>query len=267
MPFAGTVCNPGASPVPGPLSFAPWFAAGAVNSIAGGGTLLSFPTLIWLGRDPIVANATNAIALWPGSLAAMLGFRRELASAHRPALWLTAPSIVGGALGAALLLHTPSKVFGALVPYLILFATALFAAQRPITRALGPRTLHGASRHSWLLAAGFQLLVATYGGYFGAGMGIVMLAALALLGLADIHEANALKNLFAVCINGIAAALFVAGSAIDWPDAALMATGAIAGGFFGAELGRRLGREFVHRAVVTIGLAAALSMLLVLRRS
>jgi len=246
--------------------FAASFAAGAVNSIAGGGTLLSFPTLIWLGRDPIVANATNAVALWPGSLAAMLGFRRELVAAHRRALWLTAPSIVGGALGAVLLLHTPSKVFGALVPYLILFATGLFAAQRPITRALGPRTLSAASRHSWLAAAGFQLLVATYGGYFGAGMGIVMLAALALLGLGDIHEANALKNLFAVCINGIAAALFVAGSAIDWSDAALMATGAVAGGFFGAELGRRLGREFVHRAVVTIGLIAALSTLVLLRR-
>lgn len=260
MPLGGPCVTRAASLVQVLLLFTAAFVAGAVNAIAGGGTLLSFPTMIWLGRDPIVANATNAVALWPGSLAAMLGFRRELVEAERAALWLTAPSLLGGLLGAALLLRTPSRTFGALVPYLILFTTGLFAAQRPITRALGPRA-GLASRHSWFAAAAFQLLVATYGGYFGAGMGIVMLAALALLGLADIHQANALKNLFAVCINGIAAAWFVVGGAVDWRDAAVMATGAIAGGFAGAGLGRRLGREFVQGAVVTIGLLAAASML------
>ena len=246
------------------LLFAAAFVAGAVNAIAGGGTLLSFPTMIWLGRDPIVANATNSVALWPGSLAALLGFRRELVQAERAALWLTAPSLVGGLLGAALLLRTPSRTFGALVPYLILFATGLFAAQHPITRALGP-DVRRPSRRYWFAAAAFQLLVATYGGYFGAGMGIVMLATLALLGLGDIHQANALKNLFAVCINGIAAAWFVIGGAVDWRDAAVMAAGAIVGGFAGAGLGRKLGRVFVQRAVIAIGLTAAASMLVFVR--
>ena len=245
------------------------FAAGAVNSIAGGGTLMSFPTLVWLGRDPIVANATNAVALWPGSLAAAFGFRRELATAERATLWLVVPSLAGGAVGAWLLLRTPSRTFAALVPWLILFATGLFAAQRPLSRALGRHAGAAAGavpRGWWLVGGAFQFLVAVYGGYFGAGMGIVMLAALGLLGLRDIHEANALKNVLAVGINGIAAAYFAFGGAVDWHDAAVMATGAIAGGVAGAGMARRLGREFVHRAVIAVGLAAAASMLMFLRR-
>lgn len=240
-----------------------------MNSIAGGGTLLSFPALVWMGRDPVLANATNAVALWPGSLAGAMGFRRELRGARRWALWLTPPSLLGGGIGAYLLLRTPTKVFAAIVPYLILFATLLFAVQQPLMRFLG-RESHATvlpTRTSWwLAAAAFQLLVAVYGGYFGAGMGIVMLAALGLLGLGDIHQANGLKNVFAVCINGIAALYFAVGGAVNWVDAAVMAAGAIVGGFAGAHAGRRLGRRFVQRAVIAIGLFAAASMLVVLRR-
>ncbi|MFN8543611.1 MAG: sulfite exporter TauE/SafE family protein [Candidatus Binatia bacterium] len=247
------------------------FVAGAINSIAGGGTLLTFPALVWIGRDPIIANATNAVALWPGSLAGAMGFRRELARAGRWALWLTLPSCLGGALGAVLLLRTPSRTFATMVPWLILFATALFAAQRPIQALVGrahPRQedVRAPTSAWWMGAAIFQFVVAVYGGYFGAGMGIVMLAALGLLGLSDIFMANGLKNLFAVCINGIAAVYFVAGGAVRWGDALVMAAGAIAGGYGGAGFARRLGRSVVHRAVIAIGIAAAASMVVLLRR-
>jgi hypothetical protein len=245
------------------IVFAAAFSAGAINSIAGGGTLLSFPALVSMGRDPIIANATNAVALWPGSLAAMVGFRRELRSAEPTAFALLLPSVAGGVLGAWLLLRTPSPTFAAIVPWLILFATFMFAFQERIGGVLGGRGVPGTMR-KWLLGAcGFQLLVATYGGYFGAGMGIVMLAALGLLGVRDIYAANGLKNLFAVATNGVAAVYFALSGAVDWRDAAVMTVAAVAGGFGGAAMARRAGRRIVERAVVVIGLTAAVAMLTV----
>lgn len=248
--------------------FAAAFLAGLVNSVAGGGTLLSFPALVWMGRDPIVANATNAVALWPGSLASAIGFRRELRGGRRLLWRLGVPSLAGGAVGAILLLRTPSRTFASIVPFLIFFATVLFAFQEPITRRLH-RHAHAASRSPappssawWTWAAVFQFAVAVYGGYFGAGMGILMLAALGVLGLTDIHHMNGLKNVFAVCINGVAAVYFSACGAVHWPDALVMAAGAIAGGYGGAGLARRLGRRFVRRAVVVIGVAMGLSLLM-----
>jgi len=251
--------------------FAAAFLAGLVNAVAGGGTLLTFPTLVWIGRDPIIANATNAVALWPGSLASMIGFRRELRGDPRLLRLLIGPSIAGGALGAVLLLRTPSRTFEAIVPYLILFATVLFAAQAPITRALHrrrgvakhtPDASHGLGRGWWIAVVAFQFLVAVYGGYFGAGMGILMLAALGLLGQTDIHRMNGLKNAFALCINGVAAVYFTVSGAVDWTDAVVMAGGAIIGGYGGAGIARRLGHAFVRRAIVVIGVAVALSFFL-----
>lgn len=243
-----------------PIVFLAAFAAGMINSVAGGGTLVSFPTLVWIGRDPIVANITNTVALWPGSLGAMLGFRRELGGGRRWMLLLGGPSVVGGLIGAVLLLQTPSKTFAAIVPYLILFATVLFMLQESINRWLGrPHTPH-ATATWWLGAAGFQLLVAIYGGYFGAGIGILMLAALGVLGLSDIHQMNGLKNFFAMCINMVAATYFMVWGNVSWIDAFVMAIGAIAGGFGGAGIARRLGRTFVRRVVITIGLTMAASL-------
>jgi hypothetical protein len=234
--------------------------AGTINSVAGGGTLLSFPTLLWIGRDPIMANVTNTVALWPGSLSAMVGFRRELGDSARWMVLLGAPSVIGGLIGAMLLLQTPSKTFAAIVPYLILFATVLFVFQEGINRWLGrPHTPH-AGAVWWLGAAAFQLLVATYGGYFGAGMGILMLAALGVLGLSDIHQMNGLKNFFAVCINLIAAAYFMVWGNVNWGDAVVMAIGSIAGGFGGAGIARRLGRGFVRRVVIAVGFTMAASL-------
>jgi uncharacterized membrane protein YfcA len=242
--------------------FAAGFGAGMINSVAGGGTLISFPALVWIGRDPIVANATNTLSLWPGSLAGMFGFRRELAGSRKWILALIAPSIAGGVLGAMLLLHTPSAMFAAIVPYLILIATLLLAVQEPVSRRLITQSGGEQSRRWWAVAILFQFLVAVYGGYFGAGIGILMLAALGLMGLTDIHKMNGLKNLFAVCINGVAAIYFVTSAAVNWTDGALVAAGAIAGGFGGASLARKLGRKAVRRAIIMIGIGMAISLFL-----
>lgn len=240
--------------------FAAAFAAGMINSVAGGGTLLSFPALIWLGRDPIIANATSTVALWPGSLGGLLGFRRELQSSRRWSLWLAIPSLLGGAIGAFLLLRTPSGTFAMIVPYLILGATLLLAAQEQITKKLRLSSPERPSRAWWTGALFFQFLVGIYGGYFGAGIGILMLAALGLLGLTDIHEMNGLKNLFALLINGIAAAYFIVSGAVIWIDVLVMAMAAILGGYFGAGVARRLGRRFVRLVVILIGISMAVSL-------
>ncbi|PYS77473.1 MAG: sulfite exporter TauE/SafE family protein [Acidobacteria bacterium] len=270
------------------------FAAGLINSIAGGGTLVSFPALIWTGRDPVLANATSTVALWPASLAGAYGFRREQRGGARLFLLFAAPSFVGGALGAVLLLRTPSVTFARLVPFLILFATLLLAVQEPLSRRLrgtrgarrgasddeprgegvGETSGAGADERSggaygettsrawWAGAIVFQFFVGVYGGYFGAGIGILMLAALGLLGFADIHRMNALKNLLAICINGVAALYFIGSGAVIWSDVLLMTFAAIAGGYSGARLAYKLGRRFVRLAVIAIGLAMSASLFL-----
>ncbi len=230
------------------------FAAGLINSIAGGGPLLSFPALIWLGRDPVFANATSTVALWPASLAGAFGFRRELEGGGRWLLIFGVPSLAGGVLGAFLLLHTPSETFARLVPFLILFATLLVAVQEPISQRLARAEGEQPSRAWWVGAIVFQFLVGVYGGYFGAGIGILMLAALGLLGFADIHRMNGLKNLLAICINGVAALYFILSGAVIWVDVLVMTFAAIAGGYSGARLAYRLGRRFVRYAVIVIGL-------------
>ena len=235
------------------------FAAGAINSIAGGGTLLSFPALVWIGRDPILANATNAVALWPGSFSAMVGFRDELRGLERWLWLLTIPSLVGGALGAVLLLRTSTKTFSHLVPFLILGATLLLAAQEIISRRLA---LVARGKRWIVFAFVFQFFVGVYGGYFGAGMGILMLAALGLIGLTDLHQMNGLKNLLAICINGIAAVWFAISGAVLWRDAVIMAIAAIVGGYAGARVARRLGRKFVRGAVIVIGLTMTVALFL-----
>ncbi|HYG64480.1 MAG TPA: sulfite exporter TauE/SafE family protein [Thermoanaerobaculia bacterium] len=237
------------------------FAAGVMNSMAGGGTILTFPTLIFLGLPAITANATSTVALLPGVVAAMAGYRKEVA-AHRD--WLKTlflPSLVGGAAGSVLLLMTPEKVFANLAPLLVLFATVLFMVQGVVARRRAeagnegdlpdPGTL---PRRRLIIASLLQLAVAVYGGYFGAGIGILMLALLGFLGLSDIHAMNGLKVFFNVCINSVAAVYFVARGAVDWPVALVLAIGAIAGGYGGARLARRIGQKKARAAVIVIGL-------------
>jgi uncharacterized membrane protein YfcA len=241
--------------------------AGAVNSIAGGGSLITFPVLIWLGRDPIIANATNTISLSPGSIAALHTFRRELVGLRQWIVWGTAPSVAGGIAGAALLLRTPSPVFAWLVPYLILFATALFALSGPLNALAARRPARTPTRDgvpvrpNWPVVLLYQLLVSVYGGYFGAGIGIMMLAGLALAGFTAIHRTLALRNYYAILINGVAAVYFILFGAVRWSDAAVLTLGQVLGSSLGARGARALSPAAVRWIVVAIGLAMAIALL------
>lgn len=247
----------------GVLLFGAAMMAGMLNSVAGGGTLVTFPALIWSGRPEIIANATSTFALVPGTWASAYGYRVELLKAPRKFLYLMIPSVAGGVIGAVSLNRTPPATFAALVPFLILFATVLFMLQETVQRWLRS----GASAHqeetaSWMVGAGFyQFLVAIYGGYFGAGIGILMLAVLGLMGLSDIHQMNGLKNIFGSMINGVAAVYFVFSGMIDWPSAALMAAGAIIGGYGAAGIARKIGQKAVRRIVIVIGFAMTISLM------
>ena len=235
-------------------------AGGAINSVAGGGTLLTVPSLIWLGVPALHANATSTVALWPGSLSGAWGFRREMRQADPRVYALIVPSLIGGLTGAILLTITPPDLFERLIPVLILFATFLFMAQERLQRRFNLTAMHHARSHwlSWTML--FQLIVGIYGGYFGAGIGIMMLAALSLMGHTDIHQMNGLKNLLAVAINGIAIVYLLFTDLIRWDDALLMATGAIVGALIGAGTARRAGQTAVSHTVVVVGLAMALAM-------
>ena len=243
------------------LVFLAALLGGAVNSIAGGGTLITFPAIVWLGVPPISANATSTVALWPGSFGSMWAYREELAGARAWLVWFTAPSLAGGIFGAQLLLHTSADGFDAIVPFLVLGATLLFLMQQPLSRRLVRRapeeqdTRPALPRPSWWLLAG-QFAVAVYGGYFGAGIGILMLATLGAVGLTNIHRMNGIKNWGAMCINAIAALTFVLSGIVTWPVAAAMAAGGLAGGYGGARLALRVGQKWVRRSVIAIGLLA-----------
>lgn len=234
-----------------------------INSIAGGGTLLTFPALVALGVPPIVANATSTVALWPGSLASFWGYRgaiRELRPWWRH--WAV-PSLLGGVTGALLLISTPEHNFSTLVPWLILGATVLFLVQQPLLRwIVGHRepaasVERAAPPRRYLV---YQFVVSIYGGYFGAGAGILMLAAFEMMGLRNIHTMNGLKNWCGLNINAIAVAVFIVSGVILWPIALTMAIGAIAGGAIGSRMAQRVGQKWVRRAVIAIGLGSGVAM-------
>lgn len=243
------------------LMFIAAFFAGVVNSIAGGGTLLTFPILIWLGLDPKVANATSTVALWPGLFAGMFGYRREMNDSSLILMRLGVVSLIGGGVGAWLLIVTPSPVFARLVPLLILFATVLFMLQGPVNRWLHlPGSSGEATTAWWVGTMVIQFFSAIYGGYFGAGNGILMLAAMGLIGLTDIHRANGIKNFLGICINGVAVISFSIFGLVSWPLSLLMAAAAMIGGYVGARTAQRVGRVFIRRAIVVIGFAITIVM-------
>jgi uncharacterized membrane protein YfcA len=230
------------------------FFAGVINSIAGGGMLVVFPLLIWLGLDPKVANATSTVALWPGLFGGLFGYRRELEDSSQMLLRLGSTSVIGGAIGAWLLIWTPSHTFARLVPFLILFATVLFMLQGTINRRLRLQPVVATPEPAWWFGAIlFQFFSAIYGGYFGAGNGILMLAAMGLLGLHDLHRANGIKNFLGICINSVAVLSFSLSHLVVWPDALAMACGALLGGYMGARMAVRIGQQVVRRAIVIIG--------------
>jgi uncharacterized membrane protein YfcA len=244
-------------------------AIGAVmNAIAGGGTLVTFPALIALGIPPITANATSTVALWPGTMTSMWGYRAELRGARRWAIAFAIPSLVGGVIGALLLLVTPEQRFAQIVPWLILGATGLFMAQRPLLARMSESSHarnilapDGSLRPPSAPFLLYQALVGIYGGYFGAGAGILMLAALGLMGLTNIHQMNGLKNWGGGVMNLVAVVIFAASGIVNWPVALAMAVGATLGGIGGSLLAQRVGQVWVRRAIVGIGLGSGLAML------
>ena len=242
-------------------AFGAAFLAGAINSVAGGGTLVSFPTLIWLGLGSVTANATSTVAIWPGTVGSAWGYRREARKVSRRLWLMVIPSLVGGLTGAWLLKMTPTSLFDRLVPFLILFATLLFMAQDPVQRLLGTDEAAKHQSNAWF-AGGmfFQLMVGLYGGYFGAGIGILMLAALSIMGLTDIHEMNSLKVVLGGSVNGIAAVYFIVSGMVYWPYVLIMAVAAILGGYLAAGVARKLGKVFVRRVVIGVGFIMAISL-------
>jgi len=232
------------------------FLAAGINSVAGGGTLISFPTLVWLGLPPITANATSTVAIWPGSLGSIWGFRSEFGQVPPKLKWLSISSLIGGGLGAILLRSTPAALFERLVPFLIFFATILFITEAPIQKKLRER--RGTNDIRMPSAVVLTLLVAIYGGYFGAAMSIMMLSVLGILGMTDILQRNALTSLFSLCVNGVAAILFISLGMVDWHYVLPMAIAAIVGGYGAAGLARRVGRVVVRRFVIIVGLVVSL---------
>jgi uncharacterized membrane protein YfcA len=225
------------------------FAAGAMNSVAGGGSFLSFPALLFAGVPAISANATNNAAMWVGTIGSARGYREEVAEHRGLLLPVILASVAGSLIGACLLLVTPQTLFERLIPWLLLFATLVFAAS-PLLR----RRSDAPPRHApWQIAA--QFAVAIYGGYFGAGMGILMLAVLAFSGLPNLNAQNAVKNVLSVSINGVALVPFVIARIVDWRFAIPMAAIALLGGYFGARFFRRVPQPLSRALVIAIGCA------------
>ena len=243
------------------LAFAAALLAGAINSVAGGGTLITFSTLVFLGLDPKAANATNTVALWPASVAGALGFRREHAASRSLLRGFAAVSVAGAVCGALLLKYTPPGEFKAIVPWLILLAAVLFLTQEMILRRVGPAADEPPAPRGLATPLIFQFCVGLYGGYFGAGIGILMLAVLSVMRAGDIYQMNFLKNTGALLINGVAALLFILWGMVAWPTALAMAAGATLGGYSGAGIARKIGARALRTTVSIIGLLIAGCML------
>ena len=229
--------------------------AGAINSVAGGGSFVSFPTLLFMGIPPVNANASNTVALWPGQVASIGAYRRQFRNLSRKTMMpLLVTGVVGGILGGWTLLKTSQTTFMRLVPWLILIATIIFTMSGRVTQWVRRRSASG-EHHEFSTTRGvvFQLFIAFYIGYFGAGAGILILAMLALLGMDEIHTMNALKALLTTVSNGVALVLFVVSHAVYWPETILMIVASMLGGYFGAHFAQKTKPEYVRAIVIVIG--------------
>lgn len=237
------------------LLFSCAIVAGILNGIAGGGSFIAFPALIFTGVEPLAANATNNAALWIGTLASVGAYRSELSTQRRKLVMLSITSLIGGVLGSVVLLITPQTLFTKLIPYLLLLATLLFTFSKPLTTWLRARNQKRTNTESLPMPGILllQLIIATYGGFFGGGMGILMLATLAVMGIESIHTMNAFKTLLATCINGVALIPFIIAGVIAWPQAFLMSIGALLGGYWSVYYVRRLKPEWVRYFVIGVG--------------
>lgn len=244
------------SPLEVVIIFVAAMLAGALNSVAGGGSFLSYPALVFSGVPLINANTTSTIALWPGTVASVGAYRKEIA-AERAGIWpLLVASLIGGTIGAIILLQTPQNTFAKLLPFLLLLATLLFAFSKRINTYVrgAVSTSRTASQSTVRIGVIFlQFIIAVYGGFFGGGIGIMMLAAFGLLGMDNIHRMNGIKTLMATVINGVAVLAFVLAGTIYWPQALIMVVGAIIGGYSGATYAQRINPQRVRQFVIMVG--------------
>jgi uncharacterized membrane protein YfcA len=231
------------------------FIAGVINAVAGGGTFLTFPALTWFGLSQQGANMTSTIGLWPGSAASGVAAAKDFGSIPRSILIpFSIISLVGGGAGALLLVKSSESAFELAIPWLLAFATVIFAFSKPIARWAGRQ--HGHRTLGWTLFVGaIQIFIAVYGGYFGAGIGVLMLAGLSFAGLDSIHQMNALKVLLATLINAVAAIVFCFSAQIQWQVAGMMAVVSIAGGFLGMSAARRVKPDQLRAVILVIGIA------------
>jgi uncharacterized protein len=229
--------------------------AGAINAIAGGGTLVTFPVLLMCGTPPVLANATSTVGLVIGTAGSIVSFRGQLKSI-RGLLWRFIPiCLVGAAIGSWLLTQTSDDQFSKLVPFLVLFATVLFFIQGFLRKSAAEVK----SKALWFSIA-LQLPVAIYGAFFGAGIGILMLASFGFMGMTHIHEMNALKNLLGSLINVIAAVWFIGAGMVNWPQALALTAGALIGYYFGAHYSQRIAPQRVRHLIAAIGLIISIVM-------
>jgi uncharacterized membrane protein YfcA len=235
------------------LLFVAGVLGGVLNAVAGGGSFIAFPALLFTGVPPIPANATNSLALWSGVTASGGAYRRQLDMPRRVFIPLLISSVIGGLLGAFLLLRTPAHTFMKVLPWLMLGATLLFVFGNRLSGGRPSSVGRDATTSAILIASLFELAVAVYGGYFGGGVGIVNLAMLAALGMADIHAMNALKSVLGSAINGVASVAFIMKRAVYWPQALVMIAGAVVGGYFGAHYAQKLPQNWVRGFVIFVG--------------
>lgn len=237
------------------LLFGGALLAGAVNALAGGGTLITFPLLIFTGMSPIAANATSTLALLPGALTSSYAYRNELLEHKARLPLLVLYSIIGGTAGAIVLLVTPDRTFQTLIPYLMLLATLLFTFGRYFVAWLHRRMEGYAhlSRVGVIASSTLQLAIGFYGGYFGAGIGILTLSMLELMGLKNMHEMNAIKTILGSVVNIMAVIIFIVAGIIVWPQALLMMLAAAIGGYVGAHYSRKLPQQAVRGVVMFVG--------------
>jgi len=226
---------------------------GALNAVAGGGSFVAFPALLFAGVEPIAANATNTVALWVGVTASTGAYRKHLDISRRVMVPLAVTSVIGGIVGAYLLLHKPAQTFLRVLPWLMLGATLLFAFGRRMAGSSGGSIDRDASTKALVIASIFELIVAVYGGYFGGGIGILNLAMLAALGMTDIHAMNALKVVLGGIINGIAVVTFIIARAVAWKQGGVMIVGAMIGGYLGAHYAQKLPASWIRSFVIFVG--------------
>jgi uncharacterized membrane protein YfcA len=248
------------SPIEAIAILAAGLAAGTINTIVGSGSLITFPTLLAFGYSPVLANVSNTVGLVPGSLSGAIGYRRELAGQRGRMIRLGLAAAFGGLTGALLLLVLPATTFQRIVPILILGSVVLIAIQPRLSRAMGDRRVAGAEHTVPLVITLY--LTGIYGGYFGAGQGVIMMALLGVFLPDDLQRLNGLKNFLAVLINGVAAVLFILLSPIAWPAAILLAIGAIIGGQVGAIVGRRLPATALRVAIIVVGTVVGVRLLI-----